>query len=458
KATPTGTETETTSTPPEINEPAGRAVIFLIQTTDDEQRTLHRRASSGFVGNNNPNVCTFATTFNLAEGQLLDRGVPIYYSGERVKALAGQDTPPRGSITTEFSESGNILTFKNAELPNGQAGFCQDTEGQVFITFSTIPPGCTPISLIAYDVNRCQNGRLIGLDELASSSSEIIPTGATSMESTAITEEALTTQPRTTETFTSQPIDSASRSSGLEGSATQYSSSTSDTFISPISEISESSQQEPTETSSQTGPIPTEMEDSATLSSASVTSQLSTLDSSQASVSDETELPTTSSAELQTTTDIKTVAETTSTATDTIETSSTVTDVSETSTQSVESTTTEVGTTSTDIGSDTTTEIEQSTTTEVEDTTTIPEELTTTEAETTSADFTTEAQPTTATEAAGDVGIACGEDGATSQYRTNGVTFEQLCQTGGNFDSFQELQVASFAECLRSNFDYGRMI
>ncbi|KAM0349105.1 hypothetical protein ACHAP4_010594 [Fusarium culmorum] len=310
------------------------------------------------------------------------------------------------------------------------------------------------------------------------------------MESTAITEEALITQPRTTETFTSQPIDSASRSSGLEGSATQHSSSTSDTFISQISEISESSQQEPTETSSQTGPIPTELEDSATLSSASVTSQLSTLDSSQASVSDETELPTTSSAELQTTTDIKTVAETTSTATDTIETSSTVTDVSETSTQSVESTTTEVGTTSTDIGSDTTTEIEQSTTTEVEDTTTIPEELTTTEAETTSADFTTEAQPTTATEAAGDVGIACGEDGATSQYRTNGVTFEQLCQTGGNFDSFQELQVASFAECLRvctensdcvgvgffrdgnycelcssidpqfsqSNFDYGRMI
>ncbi|QPC60754.1 hypothetical protein HYE67_002985 [Fusarium culmorum] len=425
KATPTGT----TSTPPEINEPTGRAVIFLIQTTDDEQRTLHRRASSGFVGNNNPNVCTFATTFNLAEGQLLDRGVPIYYSGERVKALAGQDTPPRGSITTEFSESGNILTFKNAELPNGQAGFCQDTEGQVFITFSTIPPGCTPISLIAYDVNRCQNGRLIGLDELASSSSEIIPTGATSMESTAITEEALTTQPGTTETFTSQPIDSASRSSGLEGSATQYSSSTSDTFISQISEISESSQQEPTETSSQTGPIPTELEDSATLSSASVTSQLSTLDSSQAS----------------TTTDIKTVAETTSTATDTIETSSTVTDVSETSTQSVESTTTEVGTTSTDIGSDTTTEIEQSTTTEVEDTTTIPEELTTTEAETTSADFTTEAQPTTATEAAGDVGIACGEDGATSQYRTNGVTFEQLCQTGD-------------PQFSQSNFDYGRMI
>lgn len=134
-----------------INQPAGRSIIFLISTADNERRGIHKRATGGFVGIDNPDVCTFAAVFTLAKGKLFDGGVPVYYSGEDYKDLAGQDNPSGDSITTTFTTSGGNLVFRNSGLPNGDAGFCQGSDGQVYITFTAGPPGCVPVNLAVYD-------------------------------------------------------------------------------------------------------------------------------------------------------------------------------------------------------------------------------------------------------------------------------------------------------------------
>lgn len=134
-----------------INQPAVRSIIFRVSIPDNERRGLQKRATRGFVGIGNPDVCTFAAVFTLAEGELFDGGVPVYYSGEDYKDLAGQDVPSGDSITTTFTSSGGILVFRNSGLPNGDASFCQVSNGQVYITFTTGPPGCVPVNLAVYD-------------------------------------------------------------------------------------------------------------------------------------------------------------------------------------------------------------------------------------------------------------------------------------------------------------------
>ena len=74
--------TDLTPTWTGINEPDGRRVIFQVVVPGNKERDLNKRAIDGFVCNENPNVCTFATTFNLANGQLFDSGLPVSYSGE----------------------------------------------------------------------------------------------------------------------------------------------------------------------------------------------------------------------------------------------------------------------------------------------------------------------------------------------------------------------------------------
>lgn len=132
-------------------EPAGRSVIFRISVVDNQKRTTNKRqAIGGFVGNGNPQSCTFAATFNLAEGQLFEDGVPIYYSGESYKELSGLDSSPSGSITKTFEGSGR-LAFRNPGLPNGRAGFCQTPDGVVYVTFTNGPVGCISVELVVYD-------------------------------------------------------------------------------------------------------------------------------------------------------------------------------------------------------------------------------------------------------------------------------------------------------------------
>ncbi|KAL6918515.1 hypothetical protein FSST1_010010 [Fusarium sambucinum] len=85
--------------------PVGRSVIFLILAPDNNKRDTYRRATrAGFVGNNNPQVCTSATTFILDQGRLVENGMPIFYSGESNKELTGGNAPP-GSVTETFEDS-----------------------------------------------------------------------------------------------------------------------------------------------------------------------------------------------------------------------------------------------------------------------------------------------------------------------------------------------------------------
>ncbi|KAG5659189.1 hypothetical protein KAF25_000391 [Fusarium avenaceum] len=191
-----------------INQPAGRSIIFRVSISDNERRGLHKRATGGFVGVDNPDVCTFAAVFTLAEGKLFDGGVPVYYSGEDYKDLAGQDIPSGDSITTTFTASGGILVFRNSGLPKGDAGFCQVSNGQVYITFTAGPPGCVPVNLAVYDVEQCQDGRLIGDADLTSTSSETVASETAVPQ--AISSESVTSIEGTSSVEKTQPIESES--------------------------------------------------------------------------------------------------------------------------------------------------------------------------------------------------------------------------------------------------------
>ncbi|KAF5228947.1 hypothetical protein FANTH_14376 [Fusarium anthophilum] len=180
---------QTTLTVPTITgevEPKGQTVIFRIQLPeDDRKRNINKREVRGFVGNGSPDTCNFAATFNLAESQLFKSGNPIYYSGEEFKELDSQGPPPPDAITKGFASTGTVLSFQNEGLPNGEAGFCQTSNGQVYITFASSLPGCTPVTLGVYDISRCQNGNLVGVDDLSSTSSMV-----TTQESSVASEEA----------------------------------------------------------------------------------------------------------------------------------------------------------------------------------------------------------------------------------------------------------------------------
>ncbi|KAJ4123865.1 hypothetical protein NW765_006909 [Fusarium oxysporum] len=194
-----GQTTAAASTTTGIVEPEGQTVIFLIQLPDDDRkRSINKREVGGFVGDGSPDTCTFASSFNLAEGQLFKSGNPIYYSGEAYKELESQGLPPSDAITKGFASTGTSLSFQNNELPNGDAGFCQTSDGQVYITFTSAPPGCTPVTLGVYDVSRCQNGKLVGVDDLSSTSSMV-----TTQESSVVSEEATSLSSEAVELSTS---------------------------------------------------------------------------------------------------------------------------------------------------------------------------------------------------------------------------------------------------------------
>ncbi|EWY92119.1 hypothetical protein FOYG_09015 [Fusarium oxysporum NRRL 32931] len=194
-----------------IVEPPGRSVIFLVQASSNQKRDIKKREIGGFVGADNPDVCTFALTFNLAEGQLFVNGLPTSYAGEDYKALGVQDEDSfiQGSITKTFGTTGRTLFFRNSGLPNGEAGFCQDSSGQVYITFSASPPGCVPVTLGVYDVTQCQNGQLVGFE--TSTSALPVTSEETTLEPT--TSEATIPEVTTTEVTTPEAVSSGGVSS-----------------------------------------------------------------------------------------------------------------------------------------------------------------------------------------------------------------------------------------------------
>ncbi|CVL06809.1 uncharacterized protein FMAN_11905 [Fusarium mangiferae] len=109
-----------------------------------------------------------------------------------------QGAPPSGAVTKGFASTGTSLSFQNDDLLNGEAGFCQTSNGDVYITFTSAPPGCTPVTLGVYGVSRCQNDKLVGVDYASS----ISPTTITE-ESTIVSEEAITLSSEAVEPHTS---------------------------------------------------------------------------------------------------------------------------------------------------------------------------------------------------------------------------------------------------------------
>jgi len=154
--------TSTEASPTGSEAASGQAVIFFVSPqVDNEKRDIVKRAPGGFIGSDNTNVdiCTNAGTFRLGDGQLFDLQDPIYYNGESYKEFGSQGAPPADSVTRKFSNVAGTLVFSNRALPNTNAGFCQVEEsGQVYITFTSSPPGCVPISLRVYAGQSQLNG------------------------------------------------------------------------------------------------------------------------------------------------------------------------------------------------------------------------------------------------------------------------------------------------------------
>nr|XP_036579132.1 uncharacterized protein CTRU02_10742 [Colletotrichum truncatum]KAF6786618.1 hypothetical protein CTRU02_10742 [Colletotrichum truncatum] len=141
----------------------GQAVIFLIAPAPGtSKRHIKKRAVGGFVDigiTANAQTCDLAAVFTLSFGQLYAGNVPIYYlAGESFKPFRPSTSVPSGAITTTFAAVDGVLQFTNPALPNGRSGLCQDSvTGQVYITFTSSPPGCAPVVLITYGVPKRKN-------------------------------------------------------------------------------------------------------------------------------------------------------------------------------------------------------------------------------------------------------------------------------------------------------------
>ncbi|KAG5746241.1 hypothetical protein H9Q70_011064 [Fusarium xylarioides] len=141
--------------------PGDQLVVFrIVPDTDNSKRRRLKRALGGFVGSTSE-ICQDASAFSLSDGRLLDGGRPIYYNGEDFKELRGQqESLPRGAIATTFAGDGGFLRFRSPDLPNGEASFCQSPgTGQVYITFTSLPPGCVSVKLSVVGVNECEDGQ-----------------------------------------------------------------------------------------------------------------------------------------------------------------------------------------------------------------------------------------------------------------------------------------------------------
>ncbi|KAK2933636.1 hypothetical protein FoTM2_004879 [Fusarium oxysporum f. sp. vasinfectum] len=460
-----------------IVEPPGRSVIFLIQASNNQKRDIGKREAEGFVGAENPDICTFALTFNLAEGQLFVGGLPTFYAGEDYKALGVQDEDSfvQGAITRTFGTTGRTLFFRNSDLPNGEAGFCQDSSGQVYITFTSSPPGCFPVTLGVYDVTQCQNGRLVGFGTSTSalavsseaSTTENVSSGSVSSGESTTAETDVSTEfsslssvePSSTlsETSDSEAFTTASSqivdTSAAASSQASVSGASSTVFSQAISSSASTSGFEaPTTVSSQ-------IVDSSTSASAQATSsESSTVVSSQAISSSPStsglEAPTTVSSELfpssvTTQSSIFSSDSTTEALSSTeLEVSSSLTSTSEVPTGT---------TTATSVGSTTETPTEpassasSSTFSSAEETTSNPSttmsesstEITSTTTEATTADTTTDLMTTTTTAALSE----CRSD--SNPYTDSGVDFDLSCDnsiTSGT--SIGVVQANSFNQCV----------
>ncbi|KAJ4253404.1 hypothetical protein NW762_010561 [Fusarium torreyae] len=151
------TETTDTVSTTTAAESAGEDYYFQIlpqlrrlAKRDTKTDTIH------YVGPNNPSDCSSATIYHLASGQLLDSEVPFYYtSGQEYQEFGTQGEPPADAVKTTFSIARGALRWANDAF--GGAAFCQDqSNGKVYIIFSSAPSNCQRVTLVAYKPEECQ--------------------------------------------------------------------------------------------------------------------------------------------------------------------------------------------------------------------------------------------------------------------------------------------------------------
>lgn len=156
---PTTILTTTVSASPIPSAPIVQEVIFFIEPAapGTRKRYVESRAVRGFLNTavtGSVATCDRATVFASAQGQLsVSGGSPISYSpGDNYKRLGSPGVSAAGGVSTTFSAglNGGILEFRNSSLPGGRANFCQDDIGDVYVTFTSSPLNCVPVSLFSY--------------------------------------------------------------------------------------------------------------------------------------------------------------------------------------------------------------------------------------------------------------------------------------------------------------------
>ncbi|EFQ34905.1 hypothetical protein CGRA01v4_04172 [Colletotrichum graminicola] len=126
-------------------------ILLVVPQFSVKQRGLWKRVLGGFLSNDtngNHDSCDAATIFTLSQDQLFEADNPIFYSpGETFKQFHSPVVTPESAITNTFANVSGVLSFTSPSIPGGQADFCQDSTGQVFITFTTRPAYCKPAFL-----------------------------------------------------------------------------------------------------------------------------------------------------------------------------------------------------------------------------------------------------------------------------------------------------------------------
>ncbi|KAF5638016.1 hypothetical protein F52700_4719 [Fusarium sp. NRRL 52700] len=233
-------------------EPTGQRIILLVSPSGGNTK----RDIGGFVGDGNPDICTFATVFTLDNGRLAESGVPVSYLGDGYQKLEASSSLSGNAISTTFSAEGGLLSFRNPSLPNGEASFCQtSSDGQVYMTFGSEPSGCSPVSLNVYRAEQCVDGRLDGLGSTTTSTKtdESISTLPTEAHSTAtFSTQALSTGVASTETIVTSSTAEASAETSVVESSIASTFSTEGSGVSIASSSSDSPTSQETEASSGT--------------------------------------------------------------------------------------------------------------------------------------------------------------------------------------------------------------
>lgn len=113
-----------------------------------------RQTAGGFINTAaNPitSDCGVAAEFSLNTLGQLVVGDSVISVNPGTPFIPLRPISPPGSITVTFALRNGALTWSNPAFFGGQAGFCQDTAGQVYATFAdptvSYPANCAPVQL-----------------------------------------------------------------------------------------------------------------------------------------------------------------------------------------------------------------------------------------------------------------------------------------------------------------------